>query len=165
LGYRHMCRFHSSQVHTYLSKLGYTEYEYVMRLDDDSLITAPVGYDLFRYMRENGKKYAFTNMVEDDPVCVQNLWESSERFYNDTGQAQAQAHNESLFMRWPRGVVFYNNLEISHLSVWKDPLWLEYMQHVDELGGIYTLRWGDAPLHTIGVTMLLNKRQIHSFSD
>jgi hypothetical protein len=164
LGYRHMCRFHATLVHSYLSDLGYAHFDYVMRLDDDSLLTAPVGYDLFRFMRENHKQYAFTNMVADEPACVVDLWEQSATFYNSTVIGKNES-SDSLFTSWPKGVVFYNNFEISAFSLWQQPLWRAYMQYIDNLGGIYTLRWGDAPLHTIGVTMMLDRDSIHAFTD
>lgn len=163
LGYRHMCRFHATGVHQYLEELGYGQYEYVMRMDDDGLLSSPVGYDLFRYMKVNEKQYGFVNMVADDPACVIDLWEKSELFYNTTS---LRSNTERpLFPQWPKGVVFYNNFEISALSLWKDPSWRAYMAYIDKTAGIYTHRWGDAPLHTIGVSMLLSRKQIHAFTD
>ena len=165
LGYRHMCRFHATLVHTYMKQLGYAQYDYIMRLDDDSAVTFPIGYDIFRFMRENKKEYAFTNMVADEPACVVDLWEQSEVFYNSTIRDHRNHSSSALFPSWPRGVVFYNNFEISAMSLWESQTWRQYMQYIDELGGIYTLRWGDAPLHTIGVTMILDTAQIHAFTD
>jgi hypothetical protein len=178
LGYRHMCRFHATVVHKYLSTLGYAQYDYIMRLDDDSLITSPVGYDLFRYMRENKKQYGFVNMVADEPACVEGLWGKSAEFYNSSSVVAAARRNrgtrnrssegdddDDLFRAWPRGAVFYNNFEISSFALWRSPVWLAYMDYIDRLGGIYTVRWGDAPLHTIGVTMVLERDEIHAFRD
>jgi len=165
LGYRHMCRFHATVVHHQLELLGYGDYDYVMRLDDDSLISFPIGYDVFRFMKENNKKYAFTNMVADEPACVVNLWQESGVFFNTTMEISASSRSSSLFSKWPEGVVFYNNFEISALSLWKSPVWRAYIDHIDNIGGIYTLRWGDAPLHTIGVTMMLDRHEIHAFTD
>lgn len=162
LGYRHMCRFHATGIHQHLEELGYGQYEYVMRMDDDGLINSPVGYDLFRYMKVNEKQYGFVNMVADDPACVVDLWEKSEVFFNATSFPTKEA---SLFLQWPRGVVYYNNFEISALKLWKDRTWRAYMAYIDTTAGIYTQRWGDAPLHTIGVSMLVARSQIHAFTD
>lgn len=191
IGYRHMCRFHATLVHKYLSDLGYAHFDYIMRLDDDSLLTSPVGYDLFRYMRENKKQYGFVNMVADEPACVEGLWEKSDEFYNTSSAvAAAKGHRQlrarrvqkskvlglgnsstgaeeedDLFRIWPRGAVFYNNFEISSFGLWRSPVWRAYMDNIDQSGGIYTVRWGDAPLHTIGVTMVLERDEIHAFRD
>ena len=38
------------------------------------------------------------------------------------------------------------------------------MAHIDAAEGIYFQRWGDAPIHTIAVGLLLGKRDLHRFS-
>ena len=62
-------------------------------------------------------------------------------------------------------LIFYNNFEISHRSVWLDPGMAAWLDHVDSVGGIYYHRWGDAPIHTLGVAMFVPLRQVHRFSD
>jgi len=64
-----MCRFHAYGVHQILKERGgFTDLEYIMRLDDDGEITEPLGYDLFRLMKINHFKYGFVNTVQDDKV-------------------------------------------------------------------------------------------------
>jgi hypothetical protein len=162
LGYRHMCRFHAHDVHRHLDAIGHQDREFTWRLDDDSSITHPIGYDVFRFMWTNKRKYGFVNSVLDDPTCVEGLWATARKF---AAQRSEMLHNDSFIENWPDPLVFYNNFEISHVSIWRSPLWLQFMSFVDTHGGIYTLRWGDAPLHTIGVSMLLSKHDVHSFSD
>lgn len=66
IGYRHMIMFHATGVHRYLmdKKNGYSDTEFLLRLDDDSLFSAPVGYDMFKLMRENNFSYGFVNTVQ-----------------------------------------------------------------------------------------------------
>ena len=162
VGYRHMCRFHAHDVHSHLDAIGHHDREFIWRLDDDSSITHPIGYDVFRFMSVNKRKYGFVNLVMDDSACVEGLWANARKF---AAKYSSKLHNESFFKSWNDPLVFYNNFEISHISIWRDPLWVKFMDFIDTHGGIYTLRWGDAPLHTIGVSMLLSKNDIHSFSD
>jgi len=54
-----MCRFLAMQVQDLLPK----EYDWHWRIDDDSVFKATIGYDVFRLMRENGKKYGFARIV------------------------------------------------------------------------------------------------------
>ena len=42
---------------------------------------------------------------------------------------------------------------------------LSFIIHQEKSGGIYFNRWGDAPLHTIGVSLLLQKKDLHAFTD
>ncbi len=178
LGYRHMCRFHAYGVHRDLAKVAKEVFRsrgkeddvddyYIWRLDDDSQLTAPIGYDIFRFMAMNEKLYGFVSMLKDDEKCVMGLWETSRRFFKSLNSSNSNAFNysDSLLPQWPNPVVIYNNFEISHSSVWRHPVWLKYRDYLDWLGGIYTLRWGDAPIHTIIVTTILDRRQIHKFSD
>eukprot|EP01031_Cornospumella_fuschlensis_P030736 gene30736-37137_t len=162
LGYRHMCRFHAFTVHDYLSEYFLDDVEYVLRLDDDSRFSDPTGYDWFKFMKTNRKLYGFVSTLPDDAACVMRLWENARDFVN---QSHIHLANDSFFHNWPDPNVVYNNFEISHMSVWKSDIWRKFRAYIDDIGGIYTLRWGDAPLHTIGVTMILNPNQIHSFRD
>ncbi|CAM9489157.1 unnamed protein product, partial [Ectocarpus fasciculatus] len=170
IGYRHMIRFHATQVHSYLSKLTWRnsgQLEYIWRLDDDSYITHPIGYDVFRFMKANSMKYGFVNMVKDDPLCIRGLWDHAAQFFNNTVSRESDKnwHNRSFFLDLDEGAVFYNNFEVSSAALWRDPRWVSYMESVDATGNIYLERWGDAPLHTVGVAMLLAKENVHKFSD
>jgi len=131
------------------------------------MFTAPVGYDLFNAMKRLDKKYGFINMVQEDNVCVNGLWPFAREFVEQYGVRNGEAVQDGklLFDEIPDGYVFYNNFEISHSSLWENSIWRDFMQMIDESKGIYMLRWGDAPIHTIAVGMLLTKSDIHSFSD
>ena len=173
LGYRHMCSFHTTGAHQALRAAGYADAEYIWRLDDDSFLTAPVGYDLFSLMRRHGKLYGFVNHLYDDPLCVNGLWNATRAFIQQAAQkglinATAMADKdseESFFGRLSESYTFYNNFEISHVSLWTSPIWRAYMAFIDKSGGIYTQRWGDAPLHTLGVSMLIGLDKLHRFAD
>lgn len=70
-------------------------------------------------------------------------------------------------IRWPESMIFYNNFEISHRSVWSPPStgYEEFFDYIDHLGGIYLHRWGDAPIHTLGVSMWVPDERTHAFTD
>lgn len=206
--------------------------DYIMRLDDDSTFSAPIGYDLFRYLLVNQRRYAFTNLLPDDRMCVRGLWDLARTFLrshrlehllvdqsnshssgSDRGGAETMdddlsallsstssstssctsppqntssishlsshllAHNLSsaqrhlfgstsgFFASWPDPMIFYNNLEISEASLWLHPLWRAFAHTVEHSGGIYLERWGDAPLHTLGISLLLSRSEVHAFRD
>jgi alpha 1,2-mannosyltransferase len=173
IGYRHMCRFHSHGVHKFIRELQPKLFPdlprtssdfFVWRLDDDSLLTAPIGYDIFQFMRMNKKLYGFVSLIKDDPKCVMGLWETSRKYFQRVS-AHSFNFSSSLLSQWPDPIVFYNNFEVSHFSLWTHPLWEAFRDYLEQTGGIYTLRWGDAPIHTIGVSALLSRGQIHKFSD
>jgi hypothetical protein len=80
IGYRHMIQFHASRIHDELFKSEYKDTEYILRIDDDSFLTYTVGYDLFRFMKINQKKYGFINFLFDDPLCIEGLWNHTRRW-------------------------------------------------------------------------------------
>lgn len=142
IGYRHMCRFHSTTVHEILldsPNSKYKDVEYIMRFDDDSLFTEIIGYDLFRYMDINKKKYGFVNIVPDDVRCIVNLWNITNDFIKENSHRINLTH--VFHNEWPDNHVFYNNFEISHVSIWKNRIWRDFIHRIDETKGIYLLRW------------------------
>lgn len=209
IGYRHMCLFHATLIHDYiLQRNGYhlkskvmefdtRDVEYIMRLDDDGFLTDPIGYDLFKYMEVNEKKYGYVSTIADHKECVRGLWSYAKSFYNNytsnhglvenkyasdsnilklknksrlltdrnKKQPDLKPHNRTFLNEWQEGEVFYNNFEISHVSIWTDKMWLDFIRSERTLRGIYEVRWGDAPLHTIGVSMIVPISHIHAFID
>ena len=176
LGYRHMCYFNSFQAIPLLQQHGYADYDYIMRLDDDSHISSPVGYDIFRLMQANKKKYGFVKVMNDDPRCVKGLWAFAYEFLEGalsqgliTQQQYQAAFNTSSVERvlalLPHPAIFYNNFEIAHRSVWEGPVWEAWKAAVTASKGVYSRRWGDAPIHTIAVGMMLSKDELHAFKD
>jgi hypothetical protein len=168
IGYRHMIRFHSTLIHEYLFSLDNPFYnvEYIMRLDDDSSFETPIGYDMFKFMRVNDKKYGFVSALLDGADCVTGLWNFTDDFIRKNRvKHNIPKGNLETYKKWKRDNVFYNNFEISHVSIWKSKLWLDFMDAIDKSGEIYYTRWGDAPIHTLIVLLLLPEHQIHRFSD
>jgi hypothetical protein len=177
IGYRHMCMFHATGVHQYLfnPRNGYSDVDYILRLDDDSTFNSPIAYDIFHLMRNTNKKYAFVNTVRDDRNCVRGLWYLASKFLSRSFSTEEgslkntynlSSESVNFFLNsWESDKVFYNNFELSHVSVWKSSFWKAFMGEVDRSGGVYTLRWGDAPLHTINVLLTLLRSEVHSFTD
>ena len=56
LGYRHMIRWFVIGLWDTVDAMGYT---HVMRLDDDSQLLSPIGYDIFSHVAAHGIDYAF----------------------------------------------------------------------------------------------------------
>lgn len=147
----------------------------VFNIITDSLFSYPVGYDLFKFMKINKKLYGFVNIAKDDPICVENLWNASKEFQLQPKYRQIPKQSLSnpyyinlshvFFNEINEPDVFYNNFELSHVSIWKNPIWLDYIDYILKLGGIYSHRWGDAPIHTIGLGLFLSRHHLHSFSD
>ena len=154
IGYRHMCRFHARQVYEQPILVGL---EYVWRLDDDSLLLSVINDDLFVFMNRYRFQYGYITITSDFPECIMCLWEAA-KLYKKQRQIESQ-----YFDKWTEPHIFYNNFEISALSLWKSQQYRDYINYIDLLGGIYIHRWGDAPIKTIFVTLFLREEDTYLF--
>ncbi len=60
---------------------------------------------------------------------------------------------------------FWNNFEIGSFKLFRDEKYLSYFDHLDKTGGFFYERWGDAPVHTLYVALMLQKNQIIRFEN
>lgn len=60
---------------------------------------------------------------------------------------------------------FWSNFEIAKISLFHSPEYTEYFEYLENAGGFYKERWGDAPVHLLAVGMLLDLKEIHYFRD
>jgi hypothetical protein len=60
---------------------------------------------------------------------------------------------------------FWSNFEIGDLDLWRSEAYMKFFNYLDEQGGFYYERWGDAPVHSIGAALFANRSQLHFFSD
>jgi len=154
VGYRHMCRFHAKTVYEQpiLARL-----QYVWRLDDDSYITKPIRYDVFRLMRDRHIQYGYAKIAGDYPACIIHLWPAVIDYIN--------RHHLRVKFWVSRGQTFWNNFELSDLDVWRSPEYRDYIDYIDKLGGIYYYRWGDSSIKTIAARLFIWKKHIHHFAN
>lgn len=59
----------------------------------------------------------------------------------------------------------WSNFEIGDLDFWRGEAYSKFFDHLDQAGGFYYERWGDAPVHSIGAALLAPKDKLHFFSD
>jgi alpha 1,2-mannosyltransferase len=59
----------------------------------------------------------------------------------------------------------WSNFEIGDLDLWRSEAYSTFFDFLDQKGGFYYERWGDAPVHSIGAALFAKKEQIHFFND
>jgi alpha 1,2-mannosyltransferase len=59
----------------------------------------------------------------------------------------------------------WSNFEIGDLDFWRGEAYTKYFEHLDQQGGFYYERWGDAPVHSLGASLFARKDQIHFFNE
>lgn len=164
--YRFMCRYESGFFYRHPLM---DEYEYYWRVEPDIKLYCDVDYDVFRFMKENNKKYAFTISIKEYHETIKTLWETVRGF--------ASAHPEYIhennmmdFISDDDGHTynlchFWSNFEIASLDFWRGDAYSAFFKHLDESGGFFYERWGDAPVHSIAAALFLDRSEVHHFED
>ncbi|KAI8147913.1 nucleotide-diphospho-sugar transferase [Fennellomyces sp. T-0311] len=169
--YRHMCRFQSGFFfrHPLLDK-----YEYYWRIEPDVDFFCEIDYDVFKFMRDNRKKYGFTLTFTEFMSTIPSLWETVLNFQRDHPDIVSRfpPKEKSLwkFITDDDGETynschFWTNFEIGSLDLWRSNEYLRFFNYLDETGGFYYERWGDAPVHSIAAALMLKKEEFHFFDD
>ncbi|XP_013386701.1 glycolipid 2-alpha-mannosyltransferase-like [Lingula anatina] len=153
-GYNHMSRFHARLVAQQPILANITWY---FRLDDDSLLQDYITYDIFRFMQDNHYTYGYNLVFFDNPLCLTYLKE------NITHYLKVNSIEPKEYSDWPDGGIFYNNFEVSRFDFWRRPDVVRFLKFIDESGGIYHYRWGDAPIKSAAVLIFLPRQQLYHF--
>lgn len=165
--YRHMCRFESGFFfHHPLMQ----DYRYYWRVEPSTKLFCDIDYDVFKFMRKNDKKYGWTISITEFRNTIPTLWNKTTEFIE---QHPDYIHPNALqgFVRDRDDPNEYNlchywtNFEIGDLEFWRSKEYQEYFNFLDQAGGFFYERWGDAPVHSIGVSLFMDQDKIHFFDD
>lgn len=165
-GYRIMCRFWAGLVWRLPSM---HRYEYYWRLDTDSILTGPPAVDPFIVMQQRGCDYGFNRLKGENPHVAVGLWDSYQAWVRTLSLKKGAGHTPP---RWFEDVqrfavdpqtkqfwapMYYNNFELGTMRLKRHRLYDAWFEYVDTMEpfGIFRHRWGDAPLHTLGVMTVL----------
>jgi hypothetical protein len=157
-----MCRFHSGEIYKHPALLGYDWY---WRLDSDSFLLSRIDYDVFDRMEERGFEYAYCNQEDKDESFVTvNLWETTKKFIEDNGIVPVSLTHRLKDEKWDLDI-FYTNFEIGKFSFFRSQQYMSYYDALDKTGMMYYNRWGDAPIHWLGVRMFLPDEKVWCVKD
>ena len=166
VSYRHMCRYESGFFWRHDLMM---EYEYYWRVEPDVKIYCDIDYDIFKWMKDNDKAYAFTISLPEYDKTIPTLWEETKKFTDANPQFLAE-NNMLDWISQDRGQTyngchFWSNFEIASLKFWRSEAYTKYFEHLDAAGGFFYERWGDAPVHSIAASLFLNRDKVHFFED
>ncbi|QEU59615.1 Ktr1 [Kluyveromyces lactis] len=164
--YRHMCRYESGFF--YRHKL-MDEYEFYWRVEPGVKIYCDIDYDIFKFMKDNDKKYGFTISLREYEATIETLWKTVFEF-NQANPQYLHKNNMMKFISDDNGASynlchFWSNFEVASLELWRSEAYTKFFDHLDHAGGFFYERWGDAPVHSIAASLFLDKNQIHHFND
>ncbi|CAZ84609.1 unnamed protein product [Tuber melanosporum] len=147
LSYRHMCRFNSG---FFYNQEVMRKYDWYWRVEPGIELYCDINYDPFTFMRENKKIYGFVISMYEFRDTITTLWDRTRQFLN---------HGDYNLCH------FWSNFEIASLEFYRSEAYSRYFEFLDSTGGFFYERWGDAPVHSIGVGLFAPKDSIHHFAD
>jgi hypothetical protein len=155
LGYKHMCRFYAMQIYELVG-----EFDYILRLDDDSYIESPIKYDLFSYMQKRNLTYGYIHKDLDyhkDTVATLPVFTLE---YIRKNKVQINCTLDDI-----NALYYYSNFVITSVPFWKRRNVQEYLHAVEESIGIYQYRWGDHVIQALALKMFCEPDKVHFFND
>ncbi|KAI8090077.1 nucleotide-diphospho-sugar transferase [Gilbertella persicaria] len=168
--YRHMCRYQSGffMLHPLLDNL-----DYYWRVEPGVKFSCDIDYDPFRLMQERDLKYGFTIALREYRATIPTLWRTTIDF--------AKSHPQYIYPRtrpdsllrfvsddngWSYNLChFWSNFEIASVKYMRSEGYQAYFKYLDQQGGFFYERWGDAPVHSIAVALMLKESDVHWFYD
>tara|TARA_Y100000389_G_scaffold179671_1_gene193936 strand:+ start:4036 stop:5013 length:978 start_codon:yes stop_codon:yes gene_type:complete len=174
--YRLMCNFWIKHFVKYSEN-----YDYIMRLDDDSIIEEPITTDLFKLLKENNNVYMSNIIHIDCGICnfeMKELFQkiipnidnekldklfvkadinNKQPIYEKIKELYKLVNNkeydkDNIVINMP--IMYYNNFFITDINFWKREDVLKIIDDIDKSGNIFYYRYGDAPLQTLIVSLL-----------
>ncbi|KAJ1993201.1 alpha 1,2-mannosyltransferase 2.4.1 [Coemansia sp. RSA 1358] len=163
--YRHMCRYESG---FFFRHPLMNQFKWYWRVEPDVKFACDIDYDPFLFMEKNNKKYGFTVSIKEVVETIPTLWNTTMDFMKEYRHLIPEK-NLMEFVTDDKGGYnrchFWSNFEIGSLDFLRSEQYMSYFDYLDRAGGFFYERWGDAPVHSLGVTMFLNKNEVHWFED
>jgi alpha 1,2-mannosyltransferase len=167
LSYRHMCRFNSG---FFYEQEALQKYSWYWRVEPGIEFYCDITYDPFTYMRENGKVYGWVITMYEFLATIPTLFHRTKEFVNANPHVLAEDNS----LNWIVDNVnmtkvkeekkvegeynlchFWSNFEIASLDFYRSEVYRKYFQYLDSTGGFFYERWGDAPVHSLAVSLFL----------
>lgn len=176
--YRNMCHFNSGFFYKQKKLLNYDWY---FRVEPNVEYMCDFQYDPFEFLRINNKIYGFIIAITEYENTIPNLWPTVESFMKKhpellhPNNAIEFLTSKEISLNHYMDLIpsatdynlchFWSNFEIGNLNFFRNESYETFFQYLDHTGGFYYERWGDAPVHTIGLSLLADKDSIHHFED
>lgn len=173
-GYRHMIRFYTTGIWDLVARQGY---EYVMRMDEDSVLWSPIRYNIFDFMAARGLEYGY-RLASWEHGVIGSPFHSFHAFIRryvtenhlPTGWLLDSCVSQSSIDGFtlegcgePYGA--YNNLFVSRLAFWQRPDVRHYLEHIERSHKIYTMRWNDILWQSTAIKLFMSRERVHMFQD
>lgn len=169
LSYRKMCRFESGFFQWHPLLLGY---DYFWRVEPGVKLHCDITYDIFRHMIDNDFYYGFTISMLEYSKTIPTLFSSLWEVLDQSGQL-GLLHSDENYSNYILNVGsnsyslchFWTNFEIGNLNTFRSKEYSNLFSELDKYNGFFYERWGDAPVRTLILSLILKYPQITRFKD
>ncbi|ODQ48366.1 hypothetical protein PICMEDRAFT_8914 [Pichia membranifaciens NRRL Y-2026] len=174
VSYHNMCRYYSIN---FFNHPRMREFKYYWRFEPNTDYFCDIDYDVFKFMEMNNKVYGFVISLYDAQETMPSLWPETLKFLNknknylnknaaiDFLMEDMQNPVKTEFTGGYSTCHFWSNFEIADMDFYRGEAYTEWTKHLDQTGGFYYERWGDAPVHTLGVGLFADRNDVHWFRD
>jgi len=118
-------------------------------------------------MVKQNAKYGFTIAIHEFRETVTTLWKTTMEFMREWKKMHPTFNPELLRFFGNENEYnmchYWSNFEIGSLKWLNSDEYLSYFNYLDQAGGYFYERWGDAPVHSIAVGMFLKKEEVIFF--
>jgi hypothetical protein len=172
-----VCRFNSG---FFFHQKALQKYDWYWRVEPNIEMYCDIDYDPFTFMRENNKAYGFVISMYEFPSTIPTLWEHTKDFVASNPQHLAEDNSlnwivdganvsQALEEKNIKGDYnlchFWSNFEIADMNFFRSTAYQQYFDYLDSTGGFFYERWGDAPVHSLALSLFLPRQKIHHFAD
>ncbi|GMG19717.1 unnamed protein product [Ambrosiozyma monospora] len=169
VSYRHMCRFESGFFYRHELLL---DYKYYWRVEPGVKLYCDISNDVFKEMEEGDYKYGFSLSTIEYPKTIPSLFKYFKHYLFETKQDHLLLNdtNYSEFIYDESKddynmCHFWTNFELGNLDFLRSVEYNVIFEYLDSTNGFYYERWGDAPVRSLILSVLLRKGQIKRFSE
>ncbi|ODV69657.1 mannosyltransferase [Hyphopichia burtonii NRRL Y-1933] len=163
--YRFMCRYYLGFFyrHELVAK-----YQYYWRLEPGIKLYCDINYDVFQFMKLNNKKYGFTMTIFEYSKTIPSLWFHFKQFIKENIDYNPPllefVQNDDTLTSYNE-CHFWSNFEIADLSIFDNDQYNHFFNYLDQTGGFFYERWGDAPIHSLAILLFLTPNDLWWFGD
>eukprot|EP00123_Amoebidium_parasiticum_P009835 comp19738_c0_seq2/m.23541 comp19738_c0_seq2/g.23541 ORF comp19738_c0_seq2/g.23541 comp19738_c0_seq2/m.23541 type:complete len:405 (-) comp19738_c0_seq2:645-1859(-) len=111
--------------------------------------------------------YGFTIALHEYMATIPTLWNTTMKYMQERGGSVPGS-----WMNYftddgvnYNGHHFWSNFEIGSVKFFSGKEYQDYFDFLDRSGGFFYERWGDAPVHSLGVGLYARHDQIHWFNE
>lgn len=150
--YLHMCNFVAGKI---MNHPEMSQYDYVLKMDDDTFFVKPIEFDIFKFMKDGGYRLGSSTVKKQDSKrqkdCQIGLRELVKNYIKSNNIDPANKVALDKKGDWNNVCTYYPS--IWDLNIFRNENWKKWWSYVDESGGIYKHRWGDLEIHSLYVAM------------